>query len=374
MRSNMRVYLVYYKFFDESLKEPTIGGIQTYISDLSELLLNNSHSVVIIQQSDNDNSFSWNGRLIQNIKSDYSRINEYKKLLKLFFKKNLRKDDLIIFMTHTLSFSLNFNRTITIQHGIYWDIPNDKPKSNALVEFIFRNLHSWKDIKSINQSNCCVAVDYNFLNWYKTQQYYLRSNIQVIPNYCIINESPREGLNSEIIKILFARRFETYRGTRVFTGAISKILDEYANIMVTYAGSGTDEGYLKKYFEKEKRVEFIKFNHKDTMKIHSMYDIAVVPSIGSEGTSLSLLEAMGSGCAVISTNVGGLTNIIISGYNGIIVNIDSESIANGLRKLINNPSLRSKIAKNGYETVKYGFNKEIWEKEWYSIIKRYEVS
>ena len=40
--------------------------------------------------------------------------------------------------------------------------------------------------------------------------------------------------------------------------------------------------------------------------IYQGADICVIPSIGSEATSLACLEALASGCAVVATNVGGL--------------------------------------------------------------------
>ena len=87
-----------------------------------------------------------------------------------------------------------------------------------------------------------------------------------------------------------------------------------------------------------------------------------MPTIGSEGTSFSLFEAMGSGCACICSNVGGMTNIIIDGYNGFLVNPDSESFCNKIELLVKNKNLRRRVRKNAYKTIKEGFSKEIWEK------------
>ncbi|WP_420491566.1 glycosyltransferase [Neobacillus drentensis] len=49
-------------------------------------------------------------------------------------------------------------------------------------------------------------------------------------------------------------------------------------------------------------------------------------NLGSEGTSLSLLEAMAAKCAEIATNVGGMTNIILDNYNGLIINPDESEL------------------------------------------------
>ena len=48
-------------------------------------------------------------------------------------------------------------------------------------------------------------------------------------------------------------------------------------------------------------------------------DVVVIPSVATEGTSLSCLEAMASGRPVMAGWVGGLSNLIIHEYNGLLL-------------------------------------------------------
>ena len=361
----MKAILIYNKFFDPIEGKPTIGGIQTYICDLAKILENNLYDILIVQPGQKEEEYKWNG---YSIKSLCVKNENYKKAITKYVNKNVVKEDLVIFMTHTINCKINHAKTISIQHGIYWDVPYDKPRASGLIEFIFRNLHAWKDLKNINLCKNCVAVDYNFLNWYKTQQYYIRTNIQVVPNYCTVSEKYRKRNNGKV-KILFARRFEKYRGTRIFAKAIKRLLENRDDVEITFAGGGPDENYLKDYFQNYSQVKFIKYGYGESQKIHEQHDIAVVASIGSEGTSLSLLEAMGAGCAVICTNVGGLTNIVLNGFNGIICDITDNSLFNALNNLVENTENRELIAMRGYETAKLAFDKIKWEQKWDSIIK-----
>ena len=93
-----------------------------------------------------------------------------------------------------------------------------------------------------------------------------------------------------------------------------------------------------------------------------------MPTVGSEGTSLSLLEAMAAGCAVICSNVGGMTNIILDGYNGLMVNPDENSFYEGICELIDNNELREEIASNGKKTVEKAFSLDRWNKKWKTTI------
>ena len=62
------------------------------------------------------------------------------------------------------------------------------------------------------------------------------------------------------------------------------------------------------------RQENVTFIHKETDDMPEVYrkaDISTVPTISTEGLSLSLLESMASGLPVITTPVGGLGDAVI---------------------------------------------------------------
>ena len=371
--NNKKAYLIYNQFIDSVTGEPSIGGIQTYICDLASLFYGLGYRVLIVQKGAKDSSFEWNNYTIKNIGVRSDKLNAYRKKLANFIAEELKEDDFLVFMTHTLNCKTKHNKTISIQHGIYWDIPAATPKASSLIEYAFKSYRSWNEIKKVNLCKYCVAVDYNFLNWYKTLQYYQRTSICVIPNYSNVSDTPTVHKEDDRIKILFARRFEQYRGTRIFADAALKILKSHPNIDITFAGAGPDENYLKEAFSSFENVHFTRYKHGESATIHSQNDIAVVASVGSEGTSLSLLEAMASKCAVIATSVGGLTNIIVDGYNGLISDITSESLYDCLEKLINSKEFRNRLANNAFTTVRDGFSKKMWEKHWISMISAVEA-
>ena len=49
-------------------------------------------------------------------------------------------------------------------------------------------------------------------------------------------------------------------------------------------------------------------------KAYQNADITLIPSLYSEGTSLSCIEAMACGNAVIATRIGGLSDLIINDF------------------------------------------------------------
>lgn len=75
-------------------------------------------------------------------------------------------------------------------------------------------------------------------------------------------------------------------------------------------------------------------------------DVFVYPSILSEGTSFSVLEAMSCGLPVISCRVGGVDEVVRNKNSGILVKKeDVNSLSSALLLLINDSILREKLGK-----------------------------
>ena len=80
-------------------------------------------------------------------------------------------------------------------------------------------------------------------------------------------------------------------------------------------------------------------------------DIVVLTSF-NEGTPVSLIEAMAAKRPVVSTNVGGVEDIITHGENGFLTLInDVDTFANYVVTLINDEGLRIKMGNIGFESV-----------------------
>lgn len=68
-----------------------------------------------------------------------------------------------------------------------------------------------------------------------------------------------------------------------------------------------------------------------------------------EGFGLAVAEYMLCGKPLVSTNVGGIPDIVINGENGLLIDdIDERNAANAILRLYNNKDLACKLAQNGY--------------------------
>tara|TARA_Y100001970_G_scaffold159011_1_gene194509 strand:+ start:25438 stop:26631 length:1194 start_codon:yes stop_codon:yes gene_type:complete len=85
-------------------------------------------------------------------------------------------------------------------------------------------------------------------------------------------------------------------------------------------------------------------------------DVVALTSL-NEGTPVSIIESMASGTASISTDVGGVSDIIENGKSGIVIKKRSvENFGDNLLRLISNKRLRNKLAINGKKTSLAKFN------------------
>jgi glycosyltransferase involved in cell wall biosynthesis len=91
-------------------------------------------------------------------------------------------------------------------------------------------------------------------------------------------------------------------------------------------------------------------------EILASFDIFVLPS-RSEGFGRVNLEAMAMGKPVVSTNVGGIPEVVLEGVTGILVPpANPEGLAHAIMRLLNDSQLRESIGKEGRRRVEEHFS------------------
>ena len=107
--------------------------------------------------------------------------------------------------------------------------------------------------------------------------------------------------------------------------------------------------------KKPKGIEGVHFKRWPTLaearRIYSSCKIWFLASI-SEGCPNPLLEAMACGCAVVSTDCGGPSDIIKDGVNGFLVDVgNSGAMAHKIERLYKDDKLRKQMCANAMKTV-----------------------
>jgi glycosyltransferase involved in cell wall biosynthesis len=369
----MKFTIVNNIFYDYQGINLNLGGVETYLQELSLLLEDLGHQVKIIQMSEIDFVKQFNQTVtVYGFSNCNIRLPTNKKFLALV--KHKVKDSIVIWGSDQLSMRLPNNESITIQHGIGFDCEAFDSGFRKLFPLLglkkfYKFLQRYRALKLFENSKNAICVDYNFLCWYRTMRPYSTGfNHQVIPNFARLPSENIKKIESDDVKVVFARRFVSRRGIDIFLPAISRLMNERPNVNVTFAGGGGRLNDIEKFCAEYSRANIAFYSYPDSLEFHSKFDIAVVPSIGSEGTSLSLLEAMSAGCAVIATNVGGLTNIVIDNHNGLMVNPEITQLYKAMLRLVDEKELRLRLSSNAKVIVKNSFSINIWRNRWTSYI------
>ena len=175
----------------------------------------------------------------------------------------------------------------------------------------------------------------------------------------------RKDLNSPI-KLLFVGQLEKQKGTHTALQALAELVNctGVKSATLTIAGTGRDQDYdrlLRDFVvgaNLRDRVQFLGRVPRDAMpRIYDSHDILIFPSIVEEAFSLTLLEAMASGLAVVATATGGSKEILIDEWNSLIFRPeDADQLTTQLERLIASDELRQYLSQNALKTVRPRFD------------------
>ncbi|MCX6083310.1 MAG: glycosyltransferase family 4 protein [Chloroflexi bacterium] len=358
------------------------GGIQTYAKKLIELIQHEmGWRCTIIQQAPYEKTELYLGATINYVKipgvltrwGTESGITSY--LLNKYICRHYKNlFDLIIYLGPSGEWPELLQPCICIQHGIYDDIPNNN-KITFRLKRLIKNLLVNKEYTTFKNANQVVCVDTNFINSYRLKfPWRNTSHLNYIPNFTelashnFIDSKWSSDCFPEKIIVCFPRRFEAFRGVLLTIDAWKAIYERHPNVEFIFLGWGTYEREVNELCKQIPRTYCYHTNHNKAQEIISQAHIVLIPSLGSEGTSLSCIEAMGRGSLVIATNVGGLGNIIIPNYNGLFINPTVDELIASLEYTLENYEIAKKMVSNAYNVALVSFSEHRWKEKMGKVI------
>ena len=130
--------------------------------------------------------------------------------------------------------------------------------------------------------------------------------------------------------------FEQRKGHPILFKALQKLVaDSLPNAHLVLVGDGPDEKMLKETVKDlglDRKVSFFPFTDEPNV-VFERLDLTVLPSLYKEGLPNVLLESMAMGVPAVSSNIGGVPEIVIEGKTGyMVVPGDEVSLANAIEK------------------------------------------
>jgi glycosyltransferase involved in cell wall biosynthesis len=147
--------------------------------------------------------------------------------------------------------------------------------------------------------------------------------------------------------LLFLSRLVVGKGWRVFVDAVERVLAEIPTATATVAGEGEDRAEIERVLEERGLRESVRVvaasNPEDNRRLYQTHRYFLFPSAFPESLALVNLEAMASGCVVISSDFAAAREYLCSGRNGFCVNLNS--FAEDSAQIV------SELEQNGVELV-----------------------
>jgi glycosyltransferase involved in cell wall biosynthesis len=163
----------------------------------------------------------------------------------------------------------------------------------------------------------------------------------------------KNGVSTEDPILFVPRRLTKKNGVIYPALAMPRILEKFPNTKLIYAGSGEAKTEINKIVEEKKLQNNVTLlgaiPHEKITEYYALTDIVLVPSVHSAGveeaTSISALEAMGSGSPLVACAVGGLKEIVDHEVDGLLVeekNVDE--LADAVLFYLENPEKGQQMA------------------------------
>jgi polysaccharide pyruvyl transferase CsaB len=207
-----------------------------------------------------------------------------------------------------------------------------------------------------------IAVSSNFKSMLISRNFNISSIFQ-IPNgldfsdksykYSRINFLRKydiEHFNNKII-VGILTRFHPVKDVSTFIKAANHVLKTRSDIAFLIAGDGEEREHLKNMVKKygiSNNIIFLGFISDDPFEFMNAIDINVLSSL-SEGFPYTILEGALFKNPTVSSDVGGITELIEHGKNGLLFEAkDYKTLSKYILTLIKDTNLRKKLGNNIY--------------------------
>ena len=173
---------------------------------------------------------------------------------------------------------------------------------------------------------------------------------------------------NQAARLLYVGQVTALKGFRTAIEAMRLLVKEqgYSQLTLTVAGGSITPDFmaemrdLVRSYGLGEYVEFVGFvSHESLADVYQCHDILIFPSLFEEALTITTLEAMACGLAVVSTATGGNPEVMRDGYNALtFLKEDAEACAGHIRRLVNDSALFMQLRMNGRRTVEEGFEIE----------------
>jgi colanic acid/amylovoran biosynthesis glycosyltransferase len=170
-----------------------------------------------------------------------------------------------------------------------------------------------------------------------------------------------------------ASRLVPKKGLATSLAAFARLAERHPKARFTIAGAGPLEAELRARARElgvAERLQFAGFLDQTALReLFASAHVFLHPSEtvngDVEGVPNGLLEAMATGLPVVATRHGGIAEAVEDGVSGLLcTERDADGVAAAMERLIGDPALYERIARQGSEAVRAKFSREAVGARW----------
>lgn len=393
------------------------GGSERYFFDLSELLSEKKHQIIVWSTQHSKNfSFSGLGNFAQF--SDFSKhegfLKDFKKVRRIFWNKEAAKKlEKIIkrekpdiahlhnFMSHLSSsiiFTLKkYNIPIVMTlHDYKLFCPNYQLFSQGKVCFDClekRNFSSCLSKKCIKDSYIKSLISYLEAKSQKDilkvtdkidvflapSRFMKRKAIQAgIPvkkvihlPYFVSKDKKQNSFSKENSYLLYFGRLNQEKGINLLIKSFIQVSKDFSKWKLKIVGNGPEKEKLKNLAKEYSQIEFLGYKKSDELKelISNSY-LTILPSIWPDNLPFSILESLSLAKPVLATRIGGIPELIKDKKTGLLFKLNNQKdLTDKIIWAINYKKEIRKIGENAQKEVLSKYNSD---NHYNKLIKIYE--
>lgn len=175
--------------------------------------------------------------------------------------------------------------------------------------------------------------------------------------------------------IFFAQRLIHEKCPMLFAEVVTAVMEEFSDVTVEIAGDGFMREEMERYFAEHNVADRVTFLGKiDQQTLAELYNTAYcyLHTADWEGWGMPMIEAMASGCPVVTTDTGCANEAVRDGETGFVTAInDKEALVEKTKRLFSDTRLWQELSDNSKrEAEKWAFA-SLAEKnmQWYADVQ-----
>jgi glycosyltransferase involved in cell wall biosynthesis len=181
---------------------------------------------------------------------------------------------------------------------------------------------------------------------------------------CIVKERYE---NNKELNYLHIGRFSPQKNHKLLIKAFEKVKKAIPEAMLTLVGDGEEVEEIHQLvntLQLQNSVHFLGLQD-NVYPILNQADVFVLSS-SYEGMPMTIIEAMGTGLPVVSTDVGGISSMIENNKEGLLTKVNEKSFADAMIQMRDSEQ-RKKMGNKGREKAKKFFSVETMTKHYVDL-------